>query len=441
MALNLVKLQDDLKMMPNQAIIAYANGANPMIPPFVALGELNRRKKLQESAQAEQAKEMAGAPTVKEQIEQSAGIAGLQPQMPQAMPQQAPQGMPMQQPMMQAPMQASMAPQAPVAQMAYGGAVDDYALDGGIASLQVPDNMYNEDNFAGGGIVAFSGEDGSFVETSPGFYEMQESDFDIDESKLSPYERMIFRELRRRQAEPSVQERRAAFGLANEAPDTTARARAELERRQAELEKEPDFFDRILALQPGRFGSGVIGESVRRSELDRKTKLDEVLKLRAAAEDQRAAAEASFKEGRFAESERERDRANALYMESIKLGSELARNKAQIAQAEAAAKAAGRPQYMEQVYADLKSGDPERIKSAMIALGQSKTGEITEAKALQEWNDMSTGDKLKLSKLNPPVRDFKEYYQYLLKQGPYAPTSGAAPAQSGSRPPISSFNK
>ena len=431
MALNLVKLQDDLKMMPNQAIIAYANGANPMIPPFVALGELNRRKKLQESAQAEQAKEMAGAPTVKEQIEQSAGIAGLQPQMPQAMPQQAPQGMPMQQPMMQAP----MAPQAPVVQMAYGGAVDDYALDGGIASLQVPDNMYNEDNFAGGGIVAFSGEDGSFVETSPGFYEMQDTQFDIDESKLSPYERMMLRELRQRRAEPGIAERRAAFGLPTEAPDTTARTRADLERRQAELEKEPDFFDRLLAIQPGRFGSGAIGRSVARFEQDRKAKLDEVMKLRAAAEDQRAAAEASFKEGRFAEAERDRDRANAFDVEAIKIMSGLAKDKAQIAQAESSARAAGKQTYQEQVYADLKSGDPKRVANAMIALGQSKTGVITDSDAAELWNKLDLREKIRLGKLSPPVTNPMEYRQYLMQQKEQVNTQASGGSKAPPPPP------
>ena len=44
--LNLVQIQDKLKDMPTQAIMAYANGQNPMVPPYLALGELNRRKEI-----------------------------------------------------------------------------------------------------------------------------------------------------------------------------------------------------------------------------------------------------------------------------------------------------------------------------------------------------------------------------------------------------------
>jgi len=76
--LNLVQLQERLRDVPMQALMQYANGANPQIPPFLALGELNRRKKMQESAAADQAQEMEGAPTVKQQIEQAAGLMALQ---------------------------------------------------------------------------------------------------------------------------------------------------------------------------------------------------------------------------------------------------------------------------------------------------------------------------------------------------------------------------
>ena len=61
-----------------QALMAYANGQSQEVPPFLALGELNRRKRMQSNAQAEQAKAMEGAPTVKEQLEQSTGLMALQ---------------------------------------------------------------------------------------------------------------------------------------------------------------------------------------------------------------------------------------------------------------------------------------------------------------------------------------------------------------------------
>ena len=443
MALNLIKLQDDLKMMPNAQIIAYANGGNPMIPPFLALGELNRRKKLQDAFQAEQAKEMAGAPSVKEQIEQSvapqAGIAGLQPQ---GMPQQAPQGMPQQapqQPMMQAP----MAPQAPVAQMAGGGFIGDYGTDfEGIASLPVPDNMYNEGNFAGGGIVAFSGETGSFVETSPGFYEMQDTQLDIDESKLSPYERMMLRELRQRRAEPGIAERRAAFGLPTEAPDTTARTRAELERRQRELEKEPDFFDRLLAIQPGRFGSGAVGRSVARFEQDRKAKLDDVMKLRAAAEDQRLAAEVAFKEGRFGEAERDRANANAFDVEAIKTMSGLAKDQAQIRQAEAAARAAGRPSdYQLQREAYLRHArevgeTPTEAGFQRFMLGAKASTVMTPEDAIR-IAAQSLGQGARNVVISALAKELLSMAKSLGQPGSSG-TPGGAPAN---RPPLSSFQR
>ena len=49
--MNLIQIQDQLKSLPNdprtmQALTAYANGANPAVPPYLALGELNRRKQL-----------------------------------------------------------------------------------------------------------------------------------------------------------------------------------------------------------------------------------------------------------------------------------------------------------------------------------------------------------------------------------------------------------
>jgi len=95
---NLLQIQDDLKTLPNdprtmQMLASYANGANPMVPPYLALGELNRRKQLMEKQQMEQ----AGQPpqgTVKDQVEQQAGLMALQQQQQQAMPQGMPQGMP-----------------------------------------------------------------------------------------------------------------------------------------------------------------------------------------------------------------------------------------------------------------------------------------------------------------------------------------------------------
>ena len=77
--MNLIQIADELKGLPDnpqttQMLMQYANGMNPIVPPYLALGEMKRReqvKKMQQSAQAPQG-------TVKDQIEQSAGLMALQ---------------------------------------------------------------------------------------------------------------------------------------------------------------------------------------------------------------------------------------------------------------------------------------------------------------------------------------------------------------------------
>jgi hypothetical protein len=97
--MNLVQIQERLKDAPMQAIMQYANGQNPMVPPYLALAELKRRESVNQSAQAQQAMQQGQKPSVKEQIEQSAGLAALQQQMQQRGLQQLanqaqPQGIP-----------------------------------------------------------------------------------------------------------------------------------------------------------------------------------------------------------------------------------------------------------------------------------------------------------------------------------------------------------
>lgn len=177
--LNLVQLQERLKDVPMQYLMQYANGSNPQVPPFLALTELNRRKKMQESAAAEQAKEMEGAPTIKQQIEQAAGLLALQGSRQRQASQQ------------QAGVQASMPMAAPntttsePAQMAGGGFIDDivvprdYEMGGlvspdiakmlmmkrrrpGLSGLPIANDMFKRSDYAGGGIVAFQGGGSTF---------------------------------------------------------------------------------------------------------------------------------------------------------------------------------------------------------------------------------------------------------------------------------------
>jgi hypothetical protein len=138
--MNLVQIQERLKDLPTQAIMAYANGQNPQVPPYLALGELNRRKQMEkQSAQPPQG-------TVKDNIEQQMGLMQTQ---------KARQGQMAQQSAMQganAPMIPQGTPEPemqPEAEMAMAG--------GGVTSLPVGDM-----NFGSGGIIAFA--DGDLVD-------------------------------------------------------------------------------------------------------------------------------------------------------------------------------------------------------------------------------------------------------------------------------------
>jgi hypothetical protein len=96
--MNLIQIQDRLKSLPNdprvmQLLTSYANGQNPQVPPYLALGELNRRKVENERKQMEQAGQPPGG-TVKDQIAQQTGVMALQQgRQQQAMQQMAQQGM------------------------------------------------------------------------------------------------------------------------------------------------------------------------------------------------------------------------------------------------------------------------------------------------------------------------------------------------------------
>jgi hypothetical protein len=112
--MNLVQVQEHLKDVPLQALMGYANGSSQMVPPYLALGEMNRRKQMEKRA-AEPPKS-----TVKDEIEQQA-------RPPAAMPNQGISTM-----------------QPPMEEMA----TEDHAY-GGITGL--PSNF----QFDGGGIVSF----------------------------------------------------------------------------------------------------------------------------------------------------------------------------------------------------------------------------------------------------------------------------------------------
>ena len=132
--MNLIQIQDRLKDLPTQIIMGYADGASPQVPPYLALGELNRRKQMEKQpAQAPQG-------TVKDNIEQQVGLLSLQKLRQGQMAQQsAVQGA-------QAPTIPEGSPEPteqPEEEMAMAA--------GGLTRLPVQSM-----NFGSGGIIAFA---------------------------------------------------------------------------------------------------------------------------------------------------------------------------------------------------------------------------------------------------------------------------------------------
>jgi hypothetical protein len=146
--MNLIQIQDRLKSLPNdprvmQLLTGYANGQSPHVPPYLALGELNRRKVEAEKNQMQQAGQPPGG-TVKDQIEQQAGVMALkQGQQQQAMQNMIQQGMQGAAPVPQGTPQPQ--PQGQV--MAAAG--------GGLASLAPK-------GYRSGGVIAF--KEGNLVD-------------------------------------------------------------------------------------------------------------------------------------------------------------------------------------------------------------------------------------------------------------------------------------
>jgi len=133
--MNLIEVQENLKDLRIEDIMAYANGMNPEVPPYLALAEMNRRKRVaQKSAQPPQG-------TVKENIEQQMGVmqlqAAKQKQMAQQMAQQGAQA------------QMPVPPGVPEPQM------QAMPEDSGVATLPT-----GEMEFGSGGIVAFANKEG-----------------------------------------------------------------------------------------------------------------------------------------------------------------------------------------------------------------------------------------------------------------------------------------
>lgn len=136
--MNIVQIQNRVQGMPNtpqtmQYLNAAMNGQVATLPPYIAAAELKRRETEGMMDQLAKGAAQGPQPTVKDQLEQKAGIMALMGQQAPAQRPQIPQPEPRQ-----------PQPQA----------------EGGIDQLPVKDSMFG---MAGGGIVAFNGEDRSDV--------------------------------------------------------------------------------------------------------------------------------------------------------------------------------------------------------------------------------------------------------------------------------------
>jgi len=159
--MNLIQIQEHLKDLPTQAIMSYANGQNPQVPPYMALGEMNRRKAMeQRAAQApdssvkekleSELSQQIALPGVGQGMNMRINPAGMPQPMPAVQPQMAPQ-------MPKMPIQPAARPMPPQ-QMSQPGSIPAGApgmAAGGLAELPVRKDIFN---YAPGGIVAFADE-------------------------------------------------------------------------------------------------------------------------------------------------------------------------------------------------------------------------------------------------------------------------------------------
>ena len=144
--MNIIKIQDQLKSVPDNTLVGYVQNPTGQVPTYLALSELQRRKEMRSKYQANKPEEKTVAEDLVQETEP--GLMGL------------PAGQPMQQ-AMQPP------PEMPVEQMAQGGLADLHT-----------GNMYDESNYANGGIVAFAGREGSYVRSDDPYGDMYSSDLE-----------------------------------------------------------------------------------------------------------------------------------------------------------------------------------------------------------------------------------------------------------------------
>jgi hypothetical protein len=215
--MNLVQINERLKSLPMQVIQQYANGMNPEVPPYLALGELQRRE-LSQKQMANQGGQQGPQPSVKEQVEQKAGLMALQQMQQQQMAQQ------MQQP--RGPM--PIPPGAPQPEMQ---PQPEMMARGGLAGIPVRSDMFE---YAGGGIIAFQSGGQSLNERAARQMEEKGSIYD-------PYFGLPAQERERMKQEAKLKAAQDRSSQSMAVTESNARAMAEgAQARVNELESNRD---------------------------------------------------------------------------------------------------------------------------------------------------------------------------------------------------------
>lgn len=170
---NLIEVQTALQSPSVQLadLMKYANGSSAEVPAYLALGELNRRKQLEATNTAFNAK----PPTVKDQLTNAP---------PAVNPTVAPTGIA---PTATPPQLAATTAAPPRMNVAAAPANQvnpiappQMAAEGGLLSIPTP-HMFKQESYANGGIVAFA--EGDYVEPNAYQKEMQDK---TEKLKLSP---------------------------------------------------------------------------------------------------------------------------------------------------------------------------------------------------------------------------------------------------------------
>jgi hypothetical protein len=380
--MNLLKIQDMLKGAPDQTLVGYVQNPSGQVPTYLALSELQRRKEMRASYQANKPEDKSVAEDLVQ--ESQPGVMGL------------PAGQPMQQAM--APQ-----PEMPMEQMAQGGLAE---LDTG--------NMYDENNYANGGIVAFA--DRGYVDAdryiNPALTDLPE----VPEDQLSYFDRV---------------KRRYAKMKAKEAQDIKAQSEKEISGVKNIFgikggfeygPKDSAYIPQVQAADPNNPANTAADNRVKMSDLPTPSKnatgpslptlnVPEELTIDKAMENRKRAMELAGVPTDFYSSEAERNKADrealkdekekAKYFALAKAGFKMASQRPQFGKAQStfADIAEGAEAGLEQYGKDVKD-----IKAEDRLLKQADR-KLAEAQYLQQRGD-AEGAMKKISEREALIQDY-----------------------------------